>query len=225
MAEYAATKSRAGLTTGVVFLTEDPTGTEKWMNMVEKNLPTGVLYGISHDGQEGPGAYGLNRNVTLTILVGNEGKVTANLALIQPQLQADGPKILQAIVDVTGGGKVPAIEDLAGDRYAAREKMDAKPAAGRMNDAKLTSLLRGLIIKQAMPEEVSQAAADIEKYVEENAAARKEIGRISTTIVNSGKLANYGTEAAQAVLRGWSAKYGDATDKPHSPPEKDTPKE
>ncbi len=108
--EFAATKSDAGLKSHVVFLTDDPTETNKWVNLIQKQLPKGATYAISHDGIEGPGAYGLNRNVTLTVLVGNEGKVTENFALIQPQLQADGPKIMKAIVDVTGGGDVPAIE-------------------------------------------------------------------------------------------------------------------
>jgi hypothetical protein len=108
--EFAATKSDAGLNSHVVFLTDDPTETNKWVNTVQAQLPKGVTYAISHDGIEGPGSYGLNRNVTLTVLVGTEGKVTENFALIQPQLQADGPKIMKAIADVTGGGDVPVIE-------------------------------------------------------------------------------------------------------------------
>lgn len=108
--EFAATKADKGLHSSVVFLTDDPTETNKWLNLIHAQLPPGVTYAISHDGLEGPGAYGLNRNVTLTVLVGNEGKVTKNFALIQPQLQADGPKIMQAIADVTGGGEVPKIE-------------------------------------------------------------------------------------------------------------------
>ncbi|HEY8504654.1 MAG TPA: hypothetical protein VIL46_08730 [Gemmataceae bacterium] len=104
---YAAERGKDRLVAGVVFLTDDATATEKWMNLVRKYLPEGVAYGISADGQEGPGAYGLNRNVALTVLVGKGGKVTANFALVQPSLEADGPKILKAIADVLGGGKVP----------------------------------------------------------------------------------------------------------------------
>ena len=55
------------------------------------------------EGKEGPGSYGLNRNVTLTILVGKEGKVTANFALVQPSTQADLPKILEEVAKVAGG--------------------------------------------------------------------------------------------------------------------------
>lgn len=109
---YAATKKDAGLTSGIVFLTSDPTMTEEWMKLAKGALPSGVPVGISTDGQEGPGAYGLNRKVQMTILVGKEDKVTANFALVQPSVQADAPKIAQAIVDVLEGGKGPTIEEL-----------------------------------------------------------------------------------------------------------------
>jgi len=38
-------------------------------------------------GTEGPGRYGVNRNVTLTILIVSENKVSANFALVQPSAQ------------------------------------------------------------------------------------------------------------------------------------------
>ena len=112
LGQYAATKKDAGLTSGVVFLPTDATETEAWLSRAKGALPSGVPVGISTDGQEGPGAYGLNRKVQMTILVGKEDKVTANFALVQPSVQADAPKIAQAIVDVLGGGKGPTIEEL-----------------------------------------------------------------------------------------------------------------
>ena len=56
-----------------------------------------------------PGAYGLNRNVTLTILVGKDNRVTANFALVQPSLQADVPKVLGEVVKLIGGKVPPSI--------------------------------------------------------------------------------------------------------------------
>jgi hypothetical protein len=109
---YAATKKGDGLSSGLVFLTADATKTEEWMKVARNALPGGVPVGISADGQEGPGAYGLNRKVQMTVLVGIGDKVTANFALVQPSIQADGPKIAQAIVDVLGGGKGPTAEEL-----------------------------------------------------------------------------------------------------------------
>lgn len=222
---YAASKSKDGLRSCVVFLTDDPTATEKWAKGVVKHLPPGVTYCISRDGKEGPGSYGLNRNVTLTVLVGRQGKVTANFALVQPQLQADGPKILRAVVDATGGGEVPSIEKLlAGGPDGVRERMNARSARvnprremGGQRDPKLTSLLRAVINKQANEEAVKKAAAEVETYVAENENARKELARIATTVVNSGKLSNYGTEPAQKILRSWLKKYGDAPKEDNKP--------
>lgn len=205
--KYAAGKKQAGLESGVIFLTDDPTATEKWMNVVEKNFPKRVAYGISADGQEGPGAYGLNRNVTLTILIGKEGKVTSNFALVQPSLQADGPKILKAIVDVTGGGEVPSIESIAGPGYQNRQRMERKPDAGRPNDEKLVSLLRAVINKDASDEDIKAAAEAVEKYVAENENARRDLANRTNRVVNSGNLSNYGTKAAQEILAGWAKKY------------------
>ena len=215
MMRYASSKSKDGLKSGVVFLTDDPTATGKWMNNVQKHFPKGVSYSISTDGQEGPGAYGLNRNVTLTILVGKEGKVTANFALVQPGLQADGPKILKAIVDVTGGGEVPSIADLEGPKYRSREEMKRTSDTPRRTDPKLETLLRSFINKQASDEDVKQTAAEVEKYVMDNEAARRDLARISNTIVSSDKLTNYGTKTAQGILTTWAKKY--EADRPQTP--------
>ena len=116
---YCAKRSGDGMHGGVVFLSNDPTETENLIKRASHALPTKVPIGISVDGPEGPGAYGLNRDVTLTVLIGKENKVTANHALMQPSVQADAPKIAKSIVDVLGGGKVPTLEEL-GARLVAR---------------------------------------------------------------------------------------------------------
>ncbi len=124
--QYANKKQDTGLQPSIVFLADDVSETRKWIETIQKLLPSEVTYGVSHDGIEGPGAYGLNRNMTLTVLVANEGKVTGNFALIQPQLQADGPKILQAIADVTGGGPLPTVDELLQAPSSGREKMKSR---------------------------------------------------------------------------------------------------
>ena len=117
---YAARRVDDGLHPAVVFLSADATQTESWMKRAQHALPKKVPIGISVDGQEGPGAYGLNRDMTLTILVAKENKVTGNFALVQPSVQADGPKVLKAMVDVLGGGEVPTLARLGGERYMRR---------------------------------------------------------------------------------------------------------
>lgn len=111
LTSYTHSRAKDGLTTGVVWLSDDVTEAENTLKRIKNALAAGVPTGISLDGREGPGSYGLNRKVTLTILVGNKDKVTANFALVQPSLQADLPKILAAVVKETGG-TAPSVESL-----------------------------------------------------------------------------------------------------------------
>lgn len=205
MMKYAASRKKDGLRSSVIYLTDDATEMREWLGRVKGNMNQNVIHAISPDGVEGPGSYGLNRNVALTVLVAKEGNVTANFALVQPSIQSDGPKILKAIVDATGGGKIPTIAELGGGRYSNQARMRAR---GGKSDEKLTSLLRAVINKQASDADVRKAAAAVEQYVAKNGNARREIARISNTIVNSDKLSNYGTEAAQETLKRWAKKYG-----------------
>ena len=210
---YTSSKAEKGLRVGVFFLSDDPGEKMKWAQGVEKYIPKDVLLGVSRDGREGPGAYGLNRNVTVTLLVGKEGKVTASFALIQPALSSG---ILEAIASVLGE-KAPLLKDIQSKERAEMQRMREKNQRkrpqrgrpGRGGDAELNALLRSLINKQATEAEVREAALKVEKYVDGKEAARKDLARRVTSIVKSGKLANYGTPAAQKVLRGWAKKYGE----------------
>jgi hypothetical protein len=108
---YAASRKKDGLNAGLVLLTADATASEDWAKRASGALPQGVPIGTSTDGIEGPGAYGLNRKVTVTVLVVKDDKVTANFALVQPSVAVDAPKIIEAIVSAVGG-KAPTAEEL-----------------------------------------------------------------------------------------------------------------
>lgn len=94
-----ADKSKTGLTALVVFLGDDPSflaradigGKKKGKN----------VYQMAHSlhGRDGPGAYGLNRNVAMTILVAREGKVLHNFAFTTPMLYPD-PHLVGALAEV-----------------------------------------------------------------------------------------------------------------------------
>lgn len=214
--DYAAKRAKDGLVSGVVFLSADPTETENWMKRASNALPKDVAVGISSDGQEGPGAYGLNRNVAMTVLVGHENKVTANFALVQPSVQADAPKIAKEIVEVLGGGKVPTLAELG-----ARGYDDTTTARG--NDPKLDSLLRALIQKTATEEQVRKAIEAIEEYVADKPPAQERIGDTARRIIDSGKLDTYGTPPAQAQLKAWAEKYKAKKPQPKQTPRGDKP--
>jgi hypothetical protein len=213
--KFASERTVQGMTVAVVFLTDDVTETTKWSANVRQHFFDEVIYTVSPDGQEGPGAYGLNRNVTLTILVGDDGKVTKNFALVQPQSQADGPAILKAVAAVSGGGEIPTMDELEAGYARGGQRMQRpmrqRNASGQRgpSDPKLASMLREVISKQASDEQVRGAAAKVEAYITQNDGARRELARIVTTVVDSGKIENYGTRTAQEILRQWKAKLAE----------------
>jgi hypothetical protein len=217
LTEYTLSRTKDGLSTGIVWLDDDATEAENTLKRIRHALPRGVPIGISTDGREGPGSYGLNRNVALTILVGNEGKVTANFALVQPSIQVDLPKVFEPIVEIVGG-KAPDVAE-----FAPREGM--RRMAAPEPDPRLRRLIRPLIQLDATEDEVDKAAANVEEFLAENEAAQKDVGRISKTIVDSGKLQNYGTPRAQEYLRKWAKRYGGDAERDRARPRDDVSKQ
>jgi len=199
LSAYSLTRRRDGLFTGVTWLDDDATTAENAVKRVQHALTPDAPLGVSLDGREGPGSYGLNRNVALTILIAKEGKVTANFALVQPSLQADMPKVLKAISEVVGGS-IPNLEDLPGMSETMTRSEDRSNSANQQ----LRPFLRPIIQKDASPESVQQAIEKLEEFVKQNQPAKTELIRISKTIVGSGKLNNYGTKPAQDFLEKWS---------------------
>lgn len=207
---FAATRESAGLKRYLVFLPDDPTESEAWLKRIPQYFEKNTPVGISLDGPEGPGAYGLNRNVTLTILVGRKGKVTANYALVQPSIAADGPKILKSIVDATGGGDVPDIAEFLPE--GMRDRMRTANRPSRAQDERLVQLLRPVIQKDASAEDVAKAAQAVEDYVSQNETARSELGQITSRVVGSERFSTYGTAAARQQIKTWAKKYGPSKD-------------
>ncbi len=212
LTRYASERLKDGLVTGVVLLSDDPAAAEANLKRMQHALTPNVPTGVSLDGLEGPGAYGLNRKMQLTILVGKQGRVTANYALVQPSLQADLPKIIRSIVDQVGG-EMPNTEQLMALAPGMRQA-EMKTERGGVDQDQLRGLLRPLIQKTASDEQVDAAAAAIESKIEADPAISREIGRIASTIVGSGKLENYGTPRAQSFLKSWAEKYGPRSKKP-----------
>ncbi len=104
-----AEKSNEGLQIGVVFLANNLDTLPEWAyDMLTKEIPNEVLIGLSPDGREGPGNYGLNRNVAQTVLIAKDGKVLHNFAFTQPMLYSD-PYFLGAVADGIGAD-APALE-------------------------------------------------------------------------------------------------------------------
>ncbi len=223
LSTYTNSRAKDGLITGMILLHDDVTEAESLLKRMRhaigpdkasiasvsddakvepaKSIEYATV-GTSKDGREGPGSYGLNRNVTLTILVGNENMVTANYALIQPSLQVDLPKILESVVAVVGG-EVPQLEDLEGVPAAMKQR------ESKGNAPEMRPLLAPLIRRDATDEQVVSAAEKVEAAAANDPAIRKEVGRIANTIIDAGKLEDYGTPKCQEYLKKWAQDFGD----------------
>lgn len=197
-AKLAADRKEA-LNLAFVFLTEDPNEGSQWLGNIQQHFPAGVTGGVFEKGVEGPEAYGLNRNVTLTVLVAKEGKVTANFALVQPSLQVDGPKIFAAIGTALGEQKAPQISDYSGRGMQARGDMRRAPD--------LRTLLRPMLDKDATKDQIDEAAAKIVATSKRFPAFRQQVGTAAGRIVSSGNIARYGNEFTQAWIRKWAEEF------------------
>ena len=136
-----AEKSNQGLQVGVVFLADSLDTLPDWAHdMLNEEISDEILTGISPEGREGPGSYGLNRNVAQTILIAKDGKVLHNFALTQPMLYSD-PHFLGAVADAIGAD-ASALEKWLNDDAAKRRWVELR----NITDSELK--LKPIIITQ-----------------------------------------------------------------------------
>lgn len=203
LTKYTTERRREGITAAVVFLSDDAPETAAWIKRARRALPAGAPLGISSDGIEGPGALGLNRKVTLTVLLAAKGKVVANFALVQPSVQVDVPRVLAAIVKVIGG-KAPTLAQLGVKARKKKKKGRGGPPP------EITGLLRQMIQKTATVEQVQAAATKLEKAFAADRRVAVQVGQIGRRIIAAGRLKMYGTPAARKNLARWADKYAPA---------------
>jgi len=219
LTQYAQSRAKDGLHSTDILLGDDATGAQDTLKRIQHALTPGVPTGVSPDGREGPGSYGLNRSVQLTILVAKNDRVTANFALVQPSLQVDLPKVAGAIVAQIGGPEPKLSELLEAGGVMQNPRGNPQTSENSKPDPEtIRSLMRPLIQRDADTKQVDRAAEAIEQAIAKSKAIEKEIGRIASTIVGSGKLENYGTEHAQGYLKRWAEKYGQQPKKPQDDP-------
>lgn len=202
---YALSRKKDGLDVFVVWLAKDKSKAEEYLTRAKLSIAIKAPIGISVDGEEGPGTYGLNRNVEQTVIVANKNKVTANFALVQPSV-TDAPKIAKQIVKVIGG-KAPTLEQmnkLAYPNQNMRGKKMTRGAQQKPVDPQLGGLLRRVIQKDNDADQVAKAAAAVEKFVGDSKEHSAQVARIAGVIVNR----KYGTDAAQKQAAKWIKKYG-----------------
>ena len=120
LTHYAAARKDTGLERSVVFLTDDVAAMKTFLTKIRRALPKRETpIAISTDGLEGPGSWGFNRNLRVTIVISDQGRTTASFALQQPSVNVDTPKVLKELVRVIGGD-VPKLHDLDFPYYVGK---------------------------------------------------------------------------------------------------------
>ena len=220
--ETGQVKRVRGLRTHFVSLAQDRDGAERHLPQVVKSLNLRCPLGISVDGPEGPGAYGLNREVALTILVAKEGRVAANFAIVQPN-ETDAPRIREAVEAVL---RVPAAapegtpDELKAEILKLREELlrlkeevetlklrQEKPPAPAMRkpaeDERLVNQCRRLIQRAATEADLDAAVKDIEAYIEGKDELRKQYVDILDRVLGL----EYGNDLGKAVMKKQAEKH------------------
>ncbi|MAG94542.1 MAG: hypothetical protein CMJ48_12445, partial [Planctomycetaceae bacterium] len=161
----------------------------------------GPPVGISVDGAEGPGSYGLNRNVNLTVLVAHENRVAANFALVQPS-ETDVPKILAEVVDLVGG-RIPTHSEVLFLSVPTR-----KPANAAWRSAPADVRLRKLICAALAAKDAKQArrfADAVEQFVGESKERQADLGNAAAFLLE-GRTRIRSTPTVQH-LRRWREQF------------------
>src|SRR5262245_31564440 len=130
--QYGAERTNR-LKTEIVFLTADRIEGEQRVKAAARSLQLQSRVGLSLDGAEGPGNYGLNKQCMMTIVAAKENKVTANFALVQPGI-ADEPNVIEALARACGDISPPTVQQLS-ERQAARTRAANERAAKRQRAA------------------------------------------------------------------------------------------
>jgi hypothetical protein len=187
---YAEQKGTPQLVTAVVWLTSDPSDLGARLERSRPHMPRNTPVGMSLDGPEGPGAYGLNRHVQMTILVADRNVVTANFALVQPSVNGDAVDMLHALVKVIGG-KPPTLAEILLPR-----------------DQQIVSTRIELLVdRSASDDQVQQQATTLESFVRTRPKAKRTLGRLSSEIINSGRFSD--RTKAIGYLQKWAKEYED----------------
>lgn len=205
--EYGALR-KGQLKTEIVFLAPDRTTGEQRIKAAVNSLQLKSNVGLSLDGGEGPGNYGLNKECMMTIVVAKDNKVTANFALVQPGI-SDAPKVIEALAKVSGDTNPPPVEKLAarnprmargrdGEMRANGKATEEKGAGARdpfpgavPTDEKLVGLLRRFIRPTNDDAAVDKVLAEVKAYIKDNEGLRKQTIDGWTRVLHFGD--RYGT--------------------------------
>lgn len=202
MDEYGALR-KDRIKTEVIFLNADRISGEQKVRAVSSSLKLRSPAGMSPDGAEGPGNYGLNKECMMTIVTAKDNVVVSNFALVQPGI-ADAPAVIAALAKTCGDESPPTMDSLtpkppAGAMMKRGETAD-KPKenfpGAVPTDEVLVGYLRQFIRQTTDDAQVDKVLADVKAHIKGNADLTKQAVDGWTRVLHFEK---YGTPYARKV--------------------------
>jgi hypothetical protein len=156
-------KTDKDLQIACVFLIDDADSINKgFARGFPRLLERGIdVIAVSQDGRDGPGAYGLNRTISQTIILARDGKVTRNFVFPEPLLYGD-PHVLGGVAELIGEKRETVAAWLneaaaserprAGGDRARRQRALGGKLRGLVEAGKLTREEAGELYRAAFPE-------------------------------------------------------------------------
>jgi hypothetical protein len=200
---YGASNS-SRLRTEIVFLQPDRITGEQRVKAASGSLRLQSPVGLSLDGSEGPGNYGLNKDCLMTVIGARDNRVVTNFALVQPGI-ADAPRIIAALAQLCGDTNPPSAQALLAASQGGRmDRMIRTPASGTNatpakdpfpgavpTDPILQGLLRSFIRPTNDDATVDTVLAEVKKHIGTDPALRQQAIDGWTRVLHFGD--RYGT--------------------------------
>lgn len=208
---YGASRSNH-LRTEIVFLHPDKIAGAERVKAASTSLQLLSPVGLSPDGAEGPGNYGLNRDCLMTVVAARSNVVVTNFALVQPGI-ADAPRIVAALASLSGDTNPPTAQALLAAANAGRGNRRDMAAGNRPNnpaspgkdpfpgavptDEKLQSLLRQFIRPTNDNATVDRLLAEVKAHIKDNPDLHQQAIDGWTRVLHFGD--RYGNEYSRKI--------------------------
>ncbi len=187
-----------------VLLAEDRAATETQLKRwAERSFFNHASLSLSLDGPEGPGRYGLNRTVNMTVLVAKDNKVVNNFALLAPN-NTDAPKILEALAKALGQKEVPSIDKIREELRAERDRrrnrnLANNPIVKLAPNEELGRIMIRMIVGEGLNERrVAEVKAQLKKWAGDNKERQAALVKYSEKILDGNfRLNRYAREALE----------------------------
>jgi hypothetical protein len=193
------------LRTEVIFLSADRLEGERRVRAAANSLRLRSRVGLSIDGAEGPGNYGLNKECMMTVVAAKENRVLSNFALVQPGI-ADAPAVLTALAATSGNPPPPDLArytqppagSMRGRPMAEAGAQDGFPGAVP-TDPQLNRLIRQFIRPTNDVATVDRLLSTIETHAAGSADLTRQAAEAWTRILHFGD--RYGTPYARDAAK------------------------